>query len=80
MTVKIRLTRKGGTKDPHYRIVVADNRFPRDGRYIEHIGHYDPCSNPPKFVLKKDRYDHWIKVGAQPTTTVKNLVKKHARP
>jgi small subunit ribosomal protein S16 len=78
MTVRIRLTRKGGKKNAIYRIVVADNRYPRDGRFIEHLGLYNPNSSPPKVTLKKDRYDHWIKVGAQPTLVVKQLVHRHA--
>jgi small subunit ribosomal protein S16 len=79
MAVRIRLTRKGAKKHPVYRIVVADGRSPRDGRFIEHLGLYDPNVNPPKVTLKKERYDYWIKVGAQPTHTVKNIVHKHAR-
>ncbi|MBU1495072.1 MAG: 30S ribosomal protein S16 [Actinobacteria bacterium] len=79
MTVRIRLTRKGAKKHPVYRIIVADVRSPRDGRFIERIGRYDPNINPPEIELDRERYDHWIKVGAQPTSTVKNLAIRLAR-
>lgn len=79
MAVKIRLTRKGAKKHPIYRIIVADTRSPRDGRFIEHIGHYDPNMDPPGVTLKKERYDYWISVGAQPTTVVKNIARRHAQ-
>jgi len=77
MGVKIRLTRKGSNKNPFYRIVVADSRYPRDGRFIEQIGRYDPLKNPPEVFVKKERYDYWVKVGAKPSETVKQIIEKH---
>lgn len=75
MAVKIRLRRMGAKKAPFYRIVVADSRYPRDGRFIEEIGYYDPTKNPS--VVKVDAYKakEWIKNGAQPTDTVKKILK-----
>jgi len=80
MAVKIRLTRIGAKKRPIYRIIVADSRYPRDGRCIEYIGQYDPSFNPPRVNLKRERYDYWVGTGAQPTTVVRNLVKKLPAP
>ncbi|MBO7739167.1 MAG: 30S ribosomal protein S16 [Oscillospiraceae bacterium] len=74
--VKIRLRRMGAKKNPFYRIVVADSRFPRDGRCIEEIGTYDPMAEPTQVKINKDRALEWIKNGAQPTDTVKTLLKK----
>jgi len=74
--VKIRLRRMGAKKNPFYRIVVADSRFPRDGRFIEEIGTYDPMAEPSAVVIDADRTKEWIKNGAQPTDTVKTLLKK----
>ena len=74
--VKIRLRRMGAKKNPFYRIVVADSRFPRDGRCIEEIGTYDPMAEPTQVKINKDRVLEWIKTGAQPTDTVKTLLKK----
>ena len=74
--VKIRLRRMGAKKAPFYRIVVADSRYPRDGRFIEEIGTYDPCQNPAAIKIDVDRAQAWIKTGAQPTETVKALLKK----
>ncbi len=74
--VKIRLRRMGAKKAPFYRIVVADSRYPRDGRFIEEIGTYDPCQNPAAIKVDVDRAQAWIKTGAQPTETVKALLKK----
>ena len=74
--VKIRLRRMGAKKNPFYRIVVADSHFPRDGRFIEEIGTYDPLAEPSKVKVNKDRALEWIKNGAQPTDTVKALLKK----
>ena len=74
--VKIRLRRMGAKKNPFYRIVVADSRFPRDGRCIEEIGTYDPMAEPTQVKISKDRALEWIKNGAQPTDTVKTLLKK----
>lgn len=74
--VKLRLTRMGAKKKPFYRIVAADSRVQRDGRWLEQLGYYDPMKDP--FTLKVDleRVDHWIKVGAQPTDTVARLIER----
>ena len=74
--VKIRLRRMGAKKAPFYRIVVADSRFPRDGRFIEEIGTYDPLKTPAVINVDAERAQAWIKTGAQPTETVKALLKK----
>ena len=74
--VKIRLRRMGAKKAPFYRIVVADSRYPRDGRFIEEIGTYDPKVNPAELKVDVERAQAWIKTGAQPTETVKSLLKK----
>ena len=74
--VKIRLRRMGAKKEPYYRIVVADSRFPRDGRCIEEIGTYNPCVSPAEISIDADRAREWIKTGAQPTDTVRALLKK----
>ena len=74
--VKIRLRRMGAKKAPFYRIVVADSRYPRDGRFIEEIGIYNPVTNPAELKVDVDRAQAWIKTGAQPTETVKALLKK----
>ena len=74
--VKIRLRRMGAKKAPCYRIVVADSRFPRDGRFIEEIGTYNPCKNPAEIKINIERAQAWIKSGAQPTDTVRSLLKK----
>lgn len=74
MAVKIRLKRMGAKKKPFYRIVVADSRMPRDGRFIEEVGTYDPLQNPSKVALKEERVCHWLRNGAQPTETVKGLL------
>ena len=76
MAVKIRLRRMGAKRAPFYRVVVADSRYPRDGRFIEEIGYYDPMKNPPEIKLDTDKAEQWIKNGAQPTDTVKNVLKK----
>ena len=76
MAVKIRLRRMGAKKAPFYRIVVADSRYPRDGRFIEEIGTYNPLENPPVVKVDADKVTMWIKNGAQPTDTVKSLLKK----
>ena len=77
MAVKIRLRRMGAKKAPFYRIVVADSRFPRDGRFIEEIGYYDPMKEPSEVKVDPEKAQQWIKNGAQPTDTVKALFKKH---
>ena len=74
--VKIRLRRMGAKKAPFYRIVVADSRYPRDGRFIEGIGTYDPLKTPAVINVDAERAQAWIKTGAQPTETVKALLKK----
>ena len=74
--VKIRLRRMGAKKAPFYRIVVADSRYPRDGRFIEEIGTYDPRQEPAAINVDADRAQAWIKTGAHPTETVRALLKK----
>ena len=76
MAVRIRLKRTGTIKKPRWRLVVADSRSPRDGRYIEEIGFYNPTTHPVGLKIKMDRYNYWVKVGAQPTDTVKSLAKR----
>jgi len=76
MAVKIRLARHGAKKNPFYRIVIADSECPRDGRYLEAVGTYDPIANPAKVALKGERIKYWMDQGARPTDTVKNLLKK----
>ena len=75
--VKIRLKRMGAKKAPFYRVVVADSRSPRDGRFIEEIGYYNPISEPVEVKIDADKAKTWIKNGAQPTETVKALLKKN---
>ena len=75
MAVKIRLRRIGTKKAPFYRIVVADSRFPRDGRFIEEIGVYDPTKNPHIIEVDGEKAKKWISSGAQPTDTVKDILK-----
>lgn len=77
MAVKIRLRRLGAKKAPFYRVVVADSRFPRDGRFIEEIGYYDPTKDPAEVKIDGDKAKQWIANGAQPTDTVKALLKKN---
>lgn len=74
--VKIRLRRMGAKKAPFYRIVVADSRYPRDGRFIEEIGTYNPLTDPATVNVDADRAQEWIKKGAQPTDTVRGILKK----
>ena len=76
MAVKIRLRRMGAKKAPFYRVVVADSRYPRDGRFIEEIGYYNPLSNPIDLKIDEERAKYWIDNGAQPTDTVRGLLKK----
>ena len=75
MAVKIRLRRMGAKKAPVYRIVVADSRYPRDGRFIEEIGTYDPTKNPSVINVDVEKANKWIANGAQPTDTVKKILK-----
>lgn len=79
MSVKIRLSRHGAKKRPYYRIVVADARNPRDGRFIEQVGTYDPLTPEATVKLDRAKVDGWLKQGAQPTQTVRNLMKKAAK-
>ena len=76
MAVKIRLRRMGAKKAPFYRVVVADSRYPRDGRFIEEIGYYNPMTNPADIKIDAEKAQKWIANGAQPTDTVKSLLKK----
>ena len=76
MPVKIRLARHGAKKKPFYRIVAADSEFPRDGRFLEIVGTYNPLIDPAEVSLKQERVKYWIDQGAIPTATVKNLLKK----
>ncbi len=76
MATKIRLARAGAKKRPFYQVVVADERSKRDGRFIENMGTYDPTKNPAVYNLKEDKIIAWLKQGAQPTDTVKQLLKK----
>ena len=75
MAVRMRLTRVGSKKNPIYRVVVADQRSPRDGRFIEIVGRYNPQSNPSLIELNEDKIRDWIANGAQPTNSVKRLMK-----
>ena len=77
MAVKIRLKRMGAKKAPFYRVVVADSRYPRDGRFIEQIGYYNPLTDPITVQIDSDKAKKWIENGAQPTETVKTLLKKN---
>jgi small subunit ribosomal protein S16 len=74
--VKIRLRRVGAKKQPHYRVVVADSRAPRDGRFIEILGHYNPRTEPPTMVVDLERARYWLGVGAQPTDAVRRILEK----
>ena len=76
MSVKIRLKRIGAKKAPFYRVVVADSRYPRDGRFIEEIGYYNPMVNPADIKIDSEKAKEWVANGAQPTETVKSLLKK----
>lgn len=76
MAVKLRLTRIGAKKNPYYRVVVADSRFPRDGRFIDILGTYNPMVEPAEIKIDAEKAQKWIKNGAQPTDTVKALLKK----
>jgi len=76
LSVKIRLTRKGRKKIAFYRIVVTDSRFSRDGRFLETLGYYNPQTQPKEFKLNVERIGYWLKNGAEPSVTVKNLLKQ----
>jgi small subunit ribosomal protein S16 len=77
MSVRVRLTRVGSNKNPIWRVVVADQRSPRDGRFIEAIGHYNPQTDPSTIDIDEERLRHWLDRGARPTNTVKKLIKAH---
>ncbi|HBM75070.1 MAG TPA: 30S ribosomal protein S16 [Clostridiaceae bacterium] len=76
MSVKIRLKRMGAKKAPFYRVVVADSRSPRDGRFIEEIGYYNPITEPTTIKIDEEKAKKWLKTGAQPSDTVKRLFEK----
>ena len=76
MAVKIRLRRMGAKKAPFYRVVVADSRYPRDGRFIEEIGYFNPMTDPAEVKIDAEKAKKWIANGAQPTDTVKSILKK----
>lgn len=76
MQVKIRLARHGAKKKPFYRIVVADSESPRDGKFLENVGTYDPLKDPAEVTLKPERIKYWIDEGAIPTSTVKSILKR----
>ncbi len=77
MAVRIRLTRKGRKKQPFYRIVVADSESPRDGKFLDIVGTYDPMQNPAVVDFDNEKLDTWMKKGAKPTQTVESLIKKY---
>jgi small subunit ribosomal protein S16 len=79
MSVTIRLTRAGTKKVPYYRVVAADHRSPRDGRFIEQLGVYDPLREPVEFRVDEQRLAHWLSVGALPSQTVGELLRRHKR-
>jgi len=80
MPVTIRLSRHGAKKHAFYRIVVADSRFPRDGRYIEQLGTYDPAPNPARVTVKREKLENWLARGARPTDTVAHVLKRAGFP
>ena len=77
--LSIRLRRAGATRKPHYRVVVADSREPRDGRFVEVVGHYDPRKDPAVVKIDTERTEYWIGKGAQPSDTVRSLLKQQAK-
>ncbi len=76
MALVIRLRRHGSRKKPYYRIVVADSRSPRDGRFVDQVGTYDPAFDPPRVTIKQEATDRWLKAGAKPSDTVRKLIKR----
>jgi small subunit ribosomal protein S16 len=74
--VRLRLTRRGAKKKPFYRIIAADSKSPRDGRFIEQLGYYDPMRDPLVLKVDLERVDHWLSVGAQPSETVASLINR----
>jgi small subunit ribosomal protein S16 len=79
MSTRIRLSRHGAKKKPFYRVVVCDQRFPRDGRYIEQVGTYDPNASTGAIKMNQEKVDTWIKRGAKPTQTVSELIKQQKK-
>ena len=79
MAVKLRLTRVGSKKNPIYRVVAADSRSPRDGRFIEQLGVFDPTREPPEFRYDAERMSHWLSNGARPSDTVRELLRRAER-
>ena len=79
MPVRIRLARYGSKRRPYYRIVAANSEAPRDGRFLEQVGTYNPCVDPAKIEVKLDRYEHWTNNGAKPSDTVASLVRRFKR-
>ena len=77
--LRIRLFRTGSKKKPRYRIVVINRETRRDGRFLENVGHYNPCREPAEIVVNRERVDYWLKCGAQPSDTVRSLLKISAR-
>src|ERR671939_2054817 len=80
MSVRVRLTRVGSKKNAIWRVVVADQRSPRDGRFIEMIGHYNPQTEPSQIVIDRERLDHWLGLGARPSETVQKLMRAENSP
>ncbi|WP_028582903.1 30S ribosomal protein S16 [Desulfogranum mediterraneum] len=78
MAVHIRLTLKGRKKRPFYRIIVADSQAPRDGKFLDVVGTYNPMQDPAEVVIDQEKLDAWMEKGAKPTVTVKSLIKKHS--
>jgi small subunit ribosomal protein S16 len=78
--LSIRLTRRGAKKKPFYRIIVTEKRSKRDGRFVESVGYYDPCRNPADVKLDRERINYWIERGAQPSETVRSLIKRNPEP
>ena len=78
--LSIRLTRMGAKKKPFYRIVVTEKRSKRDGRFVESVGYYNPCRNPADIKINRERINYWIERGAQPSDTVRSLIKRKAEP
>jgi small subunit ribosomal protein S16 len=78
--LSIRLTRMGAKKKPFYRINVTEKRTKRDGSFVEIVGYYDPCRNPAEVKLNRERLDYWLARGAQPSETVRSLIKRAAKP
>jgi small subunit ribosomal protein S16 len=76
--LSIRLTRMGAKKKPFYRIIVTEKRSKRDGRFVESVGYYDPCRNPADIKINRERINYWIERGAQPSDTVRSLIKRKA--